>query len=95
MYGDETWTRQKVDQKCVGCSEMWCWRRMEKINWTDRVRNEEVLHRAKKKRNIIHRVKRRNSNSIGHILRRNCLLKHYRRENRTRNSSNEKTGKKT
>ena len=24
-------------------SEMWCWRRMEKISWTDHVRNEEVL----------------------------------------------------
>ena len=23
--------------------EMWCWRRMEKISWTDHVRNEEVL----------------------------------------------------
>ena len=22
--------------------EMWCWRRMEKISWTDHVRNEEV-----------------------------------------------------
>ena len=29
---------------------MWCWRRIEKISWTDRVRNEEVLHRFKKKR---------------------------------------------
>ena len=24
-------------------TEMWCWRRMEKISWTDHVRNEEVL----------------------------------------------------
>jgi hypothetical protein len=24
-------------------AEMWCWRRMEKISWTDHVRNEEVL----------------------------------------------------
>jgi hypothetical protein len=23
---------------------IWCWRRMEKISWTDRVRNEEGLH---------------------------------------------------
>jgi hypothetical protein len=23
--------------------EMWCWRRMEKMNWTDRVGNEEIL----------------------------------------------------
>ena len=34
---------RKVDQKYVENSEMcWC-RRMEKISWTDRVRNEEVL----------------------------------------------------
>jgi hypothetical protein len=31
---------------------------MEKISWTDRVRNEKVLHRAKEKRNIIHTIKR-------------------------------------
>jgi hypothetical protein len=40
------------------------------------VRNEEVLHRAKEKRNIVHTIKIRNANWIGHILRRNCLLKH-------------------
>jgi hypothetical protein len=36
--------------------EMWCWRRMEKISWTDRERNEEVLHRVKEERNIVHTV---------------------------------------
>jgi hypothetical protein len=55
---------------------MWCWRRMEKISWTDRLRNEEVLHRVKEERNIVHTIKRRKANWIGHILRRNCLLKH-------------------
>jgi hypothetical protein len=30
---------------------------MEKISWTDRVRNEEVLHRVKEDRNIIHTIK--------------------------------------
>ena len=29
--------------------EMWCWRRMEKISWTDRVRNE-MLHRDREER---------------------------------------------
>jgi hypothetical protein len=48
---------------------------MEKISWTDRVRNE-VLHRVKVGRNILHTMKRRKANWIGHILRRNCLLKH-------------------
>jgi hypothetical protein len=43
---------------------------------TDRVRNEEILHRVKEERNIVHTIKRRKANWIGHILRRNCLLKH-------------------
>jgi hypothetical protein len=48
---------------------------MEKISWADRVRNE-VLHRVKEERNIVHTIKRRKANWIGYILRRNCLLKH-------------------
>jgi hypothetical protein len=43
---------------------MWCWRRMEKISWTDRVRNEEVLQRVKEQRNILHKIKRRKANYI-------------------------------
>jgi hypothetical protein len=55
---------------------MWFWRRMEKISWTDRVRNEEELHRVKEERNIIHTIKIRKANRICHIWRRNCLLRH-------------------
>jgi hypothetical protein len=40
------------------------------------VRNEEVLRRVKEERNTLHTIKRRKDNWIGHILRRNCLLKH-------------------
>jgi hypothetical protein len=43
LYGAETWTLWAVDQKNLESFEMWCWRRMEKISWTDHVRNEEVL----------------------------------------------------
>jgi len=63
-----------VDQKHVESFEMWCWRRMEKIFWTDHVRNEEVLLRLKEQRNILHEISKRKANWIGHILRRNCLL---------------------
>jgi len=41
LCGAETWAFQRVDQKYLGSSEMWCMTRMEKISWTDRVRNEE------------------------------------------------------
>jgi len=49
---------------------------MEKISWTDSVRNEEVLHRDKEERNIVQTVKRSSANCIGHILRWNCLQRH-------------------
>jgi len=55
--------------------EVWCWRRMEKVSWTDRVRNE-VLHNVKEERGMLRTIKRRKANRIGHILRRNHLLKH-------------------
>jgi hypothetical protein len=39
LYGAETWTLRAADQKYMESFEMWCWRRMEKISWTDHVRN--------------------------------------------------------
>jgi hypothetical protein len=49
---------------------------LEEISWTGRVRNVEVLRRVKEERNIIHAIERMKVNWIGHVLRRNCLLKH-------------------
>jgi hypothetical protein len=58
----------------LGSFEMWCWRRMEEISWTDHVRNG-VLPRVKEQRNILHEISKRKANWIGHMLRRNCLLR--------------------
>jgi len=54
LYGAETSTLRAADQKYLESSEMWCWRRMEKISWTDHVRNEEVLLRVNEQRKILH-----------------------------------------
>ena len=73
LYGTETWTIRAVDQKHLESSEMRSWRRMEKISWTDHVRNEEVLLIVKEQ-NILHEIIKLKANVIVHILRRNCLL---------------------
>jgi len=67
LYGAETWTPRAGDQKHLENFEMWCWRRMEKINWTDHVR-------VKEQRNIRHKIRKRKANRFGYILYRNCLL---------------------
>ena len=66
FYGAESWTLRKADQKYLESSVMWCCRRVEKINWIDRVKNE-VLYRVKEERNILHTIKRRKSHWIGRI----------------------------
>jgi hypothetical protein len=40
------------------------------------VKHDEILLRVKEERNILQTIKRRKANWIGHILRRNCPLKH-------------------
>jgi inosine/xanthosine triphosphate pyrophosphatase family protein len=54
---------------------MWHGRRIE-IGWTDCLKNEKVLQRVKEERNILHAIKCRKANYVGHILCRNCLIKH-------------------
>jgi len=73
LYGAETWTLRAVDQKHLESFRMWCWRRMEKISWTNHVRNE-VLLSVKEQRNILHEIRKWKANWIGHIFHRNCLL---------------------
>jgi hypothetical protein len=51
LHVAENWALHKVDQKYRESSEMWYWRRIEKVSWTDRVRSE-LLHGAKEERNI-------------------------------------------
>jgi hypothetical protein len=75
LCGAETWTLRTVDQKYLESFEMWFWRRMEKISWTEHVRNEEALLRVKEQRDIPHEIRKRKANWIGHILRINCLLR--------------------
>jgi hypothetical protein len=64
------------------------------VSWTDRVKNEEALRRVKEERNIVLTIKRRTAKWIGHILRRNCLLKHvFLRKEKRKDLSDGKTRK--
>ena len=47
---------------------------MEKIKWSEKVTNKQVLDRIGEKRTLLNNILRRKANWIGHILRRNCLL---------------------
>ena len=51
------------------------WRGLEKISWRDKIRNDEVFARVKEKRCLIRTIRQRQKNWIGHVLRREGLLR--------------------
>jgi hypothetical protein len=71
FHGAETWTLREVDRKYLEGLELCCWKRMDKINWTNNVKNEEVLRGVEEERNILQPYME--VIWIDHILRRNCL----------------------
>ncbi len=62
LYGAETWTMKREDEKRLEAFEMWVWRRMERISWMDRVTNEEVLDRVQEKRKLLETIKKEKGN---------------------------------
>ena len=53
----------------IEAAEMWFFRRMLKISWTDRVSNEEVLRRVNMPRTMLKDIRRRQINFLGHAIR--------------------------
>ena len=42
MYVADIWTPQEIELKYLKSFEMWWWSKMEKISWTDSVKNESI-----------------------------------------------------
>jgi hypothetical protein len=47
VFGSETGTVGKNDERVVNVFEAWSWRGMLKIKWTDKITNGEVFQRVK------------------------------------------------
>jgi len=73
VWGAETWTVRTLDQKYLESFEIWRWRRLQKITWTDHVRYEEILLRVNGKRKILQRIKKRKAKGgFTHSMPRPC-----------------------
>ncbi|KAJ4447807.1 hypothetical protein ANN_09815 [Periplaneta americana] len=75
LYGTETWILRRSEEERIEAFEMWIWRRMERVKWTVRIRNEAILERVGEERMMLKLIRKSKRNWLGHWLRRNCLLK--------------------
>ena len=76
MYACETWTLRKEEIDRLNALEMWIWRRMERVSWSEKKTNEQVLREVREERSFLEKVVKRKKNWIGHIVRGEGLLKH-------------------
>src|SRR6218665_1535330 len=75
LYCAETWTMRQVGIARLEAFEMWIWRRMGRISWTEHISNEEVLTLVGEERSLtcISTIRARQRNWMGHLLRGDSL----------------------
>ncbi|CAH2237030.1 jg9522 [Pararge aegeria aegeria] len=68
-YGVEAWALTETMPRKLEAFEMWVYRRMLKISWTDRVRNSTVLQRMGKVPEVLLTIKKRKLEYFDHVMR--------------------------
>ena len=56
LYGCEIWTLLQDERYRLQALEMWLWRGIEKISWSDKIGNAEVLARVNEKNYLITKI---------------------------------------
>ena len=72
-YGCEAWTLTSEMTRRLEASEMWMYRRMMRISFSQHMSNEEVLRKVEADRNLIKNIRKRQLEFLGHTLRKDGM----------------------
>ena len=68
MYGCESWTIKKAERKRIDAFELWCWRRLLRIPWTERRSNQSVLKEISPKYSLEGLILKLKLQYFGHLM---------------------------
>ena len=74
-YGNESWTFYADTKRRIEAFEMWVFRKMGKISWTEKMRNEDVLIKLGVCRKLLVKMKRLKLQYFGHVMRHDTFQK--------------------
>ena len=46
IYGCESWTIKNAERRRIGAFDLWCWRRLLRVPWTERTSNQSILKQS-------------------------------------------------
>ena len=70
MYGCESWTIKKSERWRIDAFEMWCWRRLLRVPWTERRSNQSILKEIRPEYLLERLMLKLKVQNFGHLMRR-------------------------
>ena len=74
-YGSECWVLKATDKEKINSFELWCYRRLLRIKWTDKKTNEYVLSKIGTIERLLTTIVKRKMAFVGHVLRKGDFCK--------------------
>ena len=74
MYGYESWTIKKAEHQRIDYFELWYWRRLLRVPWTERKANQSILREISPEYSLERLMLKLKLQYIGHLMRRTDSL---------------------
>ena len=69
-YGCESWTVKKAERQRIDAFELWCWRRLLRVPWTERRSNQSILKEISPGCSLEGMMLKLKRQYFGHLMRR-------------------------
>ena len=70
MYGCESWTVKKAERRRIDAFELWCWRRLLRVPWTESRSNQSILKEISPGISLEGMILKLKLQYFGHLMRR-------------------------
>ena len=70
MYRDESWTIKKAECQRTDAFELWCWRRLVRVPWTDGRSDQSILKETDSEYSLEGLIIKLKLQYFGHLMRR-------------------------
>ena len=68
MYGCESWTIKKAESRRIDAFELWCWRRLLRVPWTAKRRNQSILKEISPEYSLERLMLKLKLQDFGHLM---------------------------
>ena len=74
MYGCESWTIKKAEHQIIDGFELWCWRRLLRVPWTERRSSQSIIKEISPEYSLEGLILKPKLQYFGHLMQRTDSL---------------------